>query len=426
MSAYEHAIAITSQLPFCSVPLRLDAYNQCQFSCAFCFSKARGGNVEQTGLQFANSTALAARLKRVANGDVRSGLDEFLHKRVPIQFGGMNDPFGPWERERGIGLQLLRILADADYPTLISTKSTLLAEGDYRAALRAGNFYVRQSLTALPAPHLRRIERGTPSTDERLKTTETISSDGVAVSIRLQPIFLGYEEEAEKSLSGISAAGAVHVSTEYLKWPIETGSKEFDRLSSVFPEMLAAYRTLGAHRIGREYTLPSSVTFPKLASLKRSAESLGLRFGFAETELLHLNAFSACCNASDFVLRDAHFFDATILGLVKKQLNQKLLKFPSKIAQWLPEKSVFRHINSRSRPNDFEGTARERHVEFLRRKWNADPWRGGPASFLGITNTSTVDAVGNRVYACNLAVEPGATNSKYHNRSTSKRQLSDG
>lgn len=398
MRSYEYAIALTSQLPFCSVPLRLDAYNQCQFSCAFCFSKARGGNYEPERLQLANPLTLSARLERVLKGDIRGALDEFLQRRVPVQFGGMNDPFGPWESKLRVGLNLLRVLAEFNYPTLISTKSTMLREREYIAALKAGNFYVRQSITALKPKHLASVERGIPSIDDRLRTTRALSDAGIPVSIRLQPIFLGHENAALGLIPKIARAGAVHVSAEYLKWPVETRSSEFDRLTSAFPKMLDEYRALGAHRFGREHVLPSSLKFERMTQLKIAAEHCGLRFGYAETELLHLNPFSACCNASDLVLRDANFFDATILGIVKSQLHRKQLKFPKLLKQWLPRLSVFRHLNSRSRITGFEGTPRDRHIEFLRRKWNSHAWRGGPSSFLGVTDTDKMDGDGNRIY----------------------------
>ena len=94
---YKHALSITSQLPFCSVPLRLDTYSDCQFSCAFCFAKSRGGNLGNAPRTIANIGAIGNRLKRIAAGTIRSALDEMLEKRVPIQFGGMTDPFSPWE-----------------------------------------------------------------------------------------------------------------------------------------------------------------------------------------------------------------------------------------------------------------------------------------------------------------------------------------
>ena len=398
MKTYKYALAITSQLPFCSVPLRLDTYNQCQFSCAFCFAKARGGNSTPTGIQSASITALKKRLARACRGDTRSALDEFIQRRIPIQLGGMNDPFSPWERQHRISLQALRVLADYDYPTLISTKSAFLDDPEYLSVLKSGNFYVRQSLTALAEPELYKIEKGLPSTAERLKLTEKLSNSNIAVSIRLQPIFWGHEEHASHLIERSALAGAKQVTAEYLKWPIETTSHEYARLAAELPKLKEFYLSNAASRVGREYVLPSALKLPRLMELKSLTETRGMVFGFADNEFLHMNSFRACCNASDYFLRDANYFETTILGIIKSAKPAKELRFPSQIQSWMPEHSIFSHLNSRSRPETGNLDNKQRLVSFLRDRWNSQSWRNGPASYWGVETKGRVDEDGNRIF----------------------------
>lgn len=399
MKNYKYALGITSQLPFCSVPLRLDAYNKCQFSCAFCFAKARGGNSKPKGLQSAKPETLLARLNRVAAGKVRSATDEFLERRIPIQLGGMTDPFSPWERESGVTLELLKVLASFNYPTILSTKGTLAQSTDYLKVLANGNFYVRQSFTALEPKSLAQIERGVPTQRDRLQTMEALSHAGVPVSARLQPVFANSEKFAENTIAEAADAGAKHVSVEYLKWPVESNSTEQIRLSEILPEAKAEYLHNGAKRVGREFVLPPEFKYPRLVSLKTHATRKGLVFGFADNEFLHMNEFDACCNAADLFLEGANFFDANILGLIRSQRDSDEIRFDTSLINWIPKHSVFSHLNSKSRPEK-SNNEKDRYIDFLKEKWNASSWRSGPRSFWGISELGKKDTAGQDLFVC--------------------------
>jgi len=126
--SYKHAASVSGQVFFCAAPIRLDAYDGCQFGCVYCFSRRRARRWSNKGVHAANSKAFELRLKRVAAGNYLSALDEFLAMRVPIQLGGLHDPFTPREKSFGVTYQLLRILCDSNYPTLISTKGELVVD----------------------------------------------------------------------------------------------------------------------------------------------------------------------------------------------------------------------------------------------------------------------------------------------------------
>src|SRR5262245_40227297 len=144
-SSYKHAVSVSGQIFFCAAPIRLDAYDGCQFGCVYCFSRRRARRWASKGVHAANSKAFEQRLKRVAEGNYLSALDEFRAIRVPIQLGGLHDPFTPREKSSGVTYRLLRILSDFNYPTLISTKGELVADTQYVSLLRQMNVVVRFS-----------------------------------------------------------------------------------------------------------------------------------------------------------------------------------------------------------------------------------------------------------------------------------------
>src|SRR5581483_852296 len=141
--SYKYALGLTSQLYFCSIPLRLDSYNNCAYSCGYCFARTRQGFGRTKTLKFANPDALDKRLEDVTRGLCNSAVVDFLRQRIPIQLGGMSDPFSEAERRHGTSLEVMRVLARHKYPYVISTKGTVLGDQDYVNVLLDSNVYVR-------------------------------------------------------------------------------------------------------------------------------------------------------------------------------------------------------------------------------------------------------------------------------------------
>ena len=341
---------------------------------------------------------LKKRFQRAAEGNARGATEEFIQRRIPIQFGGMNDPFGPFESKKGISLETLKILADYDYPTIISTKGTVLVSGEYLSVLARGNFYVRISVAAVESELASVLEPGVPTVGDRMNCARIMAARGVPVSLRLQPIIPGFEKDAERLIIDAAHNGFKHVSAEYLKLPVETTAHNFTKLQRTLPGIRHLYTKLNAVRVGREFILPTSFKKPRLLSLKKVADKLGLVFGFAENELLLQNDFISCCNASDLFLRGAKYFNFNIAGILRSQIHSGEFRFTVSQSEWLPSNSVFSHLNSKSRVPAGNGSNRDAWIKFLKDKWNAGPWRGGPASFDGVINTGLLDDEGNVIY----------------------------
>src|SRR4051794_27220367 len=121
---YAFSLALTSQFYFCGLPLRLDVEPTCQFTCLYCFAKARGGAQRPRGRssQVADVASLRRRLEAVAAGRRGSAVDAMLGEGIPVHFGGMSDPFGSDPGKRAVALGLLSALADHRYPAVVSTK----------------------------------------------------------------------------------------------------------------------------------------------------------------------------------------------------------------------------------------------------------------------------------------------------------------
>lgn len=409
---YKYYLALTSQLPFCSVPLRIDTYSNCQYSCSYCFSKARGGASLTKSNQEIVPAQLQKRLSQVSLGRVSGAVDEFLERRIPVQLGGMNDPFSPWERERKKTLETLEVLKNFQYPTLISTKSTLLSEEPYLEILSRGNFLVRISVTAGSGASRTKLEKGVPSWEHRLRAVEKLTSKGIPVSLRFQPVIFGEESSVVHMIRSAASAGVKHISAEYLKLPIERNSRQTSYLARTVPHMSSIYRKNNARQVGRELVLPALIKAEGLLQLRAETLRNGMMFGFAENEFLHLNPFQSCCNAADYFLKDANYFSANILGILKPQMNAGKIRFRLPDTSWIPSHSVFSHLNSKSRGRAESArtlTPKERWVRLLQDKWNSNGERGGPSSFWGISDEGEIDGLGNKVFSVDLNAISDAT-----------------
>ena len=317
--SYKYYIGLTSQVFFCSIPLRLDTYSQCQFGCVYCFAKARGGQRGEKKIQKAEPNALEARLERVQEGKIASAVDEFLMHRTPIQLGAMADPFPPMETQERITQSTIQILNKFDYPFVVSTKGEAIAKPAMLDLLATSNGYIRFS-ASVASPELRkRIEPGCSSIDDFFSAIEKVAAIGRPTCLRIQPLLPGFETEAIKLLDYARNAGVRHITAEFLKVPIERSSHQRRSLDEFYGGDVASYYVAnGASIVGREYVLPPSFKGPVLHELKLQTERRGMRFSYAELEFLHLNSDSTCCNGATRYLRGAKNFTANFLGAVKQ------------------------------------------------------------------------------------------------------------
>ncbi|MGY2191492.1 hypothetical protein [Pseudomonas pergaminensis] len=395
---YKYSTSLTSQLAFCATPLRLDSYNNCQFSCGYCFARTRAGFGRDEKLQFANPEALKKRMARVSSGVIRSALDEFISRRIPFQMGGMSDPFSPIEAKEKRTLQYIRILNEYDYPFIISTKSDMVGTIEYSTALSEANAYVRFSTTVVDESSRSRLDKGCPSISQISYAAERLSSLGVPVSFRFQPIIPGHEHNAEGLLSIANNSGVKHISAEYLKVPLEANTKFSSELIDLLGgDPVSVYMALGSRRQGSEYSLPLSYRGGYLISMSKQAKTLGMTFGFADNELLLHSDGNSCCSASNLYLRNANFFSANIVSLAKKkQLGEKLY-FSELACQWLPEQSLASYLNSKSRLKGLQDEP-VKWLSYLRKIWLGEYGQYSPLFFDGISPTGELDNFGIPIY----------------------------
>jgi len=395
---YKYSTSLTSQLAFCATPLRLDSYNNCQFSCGYCFARTRAGFGRDEKLQFASPDALRKRMERVSAGIIKSALDEFISRRIPFQMGGMSDPFSPIEVKEKRTLQFIRILNEYDYPFIVSTKSNLAGTIEYSSALSEANAYVRFSTTVVDERSRSGLDKGCASISEISYAAERLSSLGVPVSFRFQPIIPGHERSSESLLSTAFNCGVKHVSAEYLKVPLEANTKFSQELIDLLGgDPVSIYMALGSRKQGSEYSLPLSYRSSHLITMRNQSKSFGMTFGFADNELLLHSDGASCCSASNLYLRGANFFGANIVSLAKKKQVGERIYFSELASQWMPEHSLNSYLNSKSRLKAAQDEP-VKWLSYLRKIWLGEHGQYSPLFFDGISSTGVLDEFGMPIY----------------------------
>ncbi len=400
-SYYTNPLSLTSQFFFCGLPLRLDSYRGCAFQCSFCYARYRGGNTSDAAVLPADPETLRRTFER-AFGDEPARPDgligQCLRQRVPIHFGGMSDPFQPAERTFQVTRRFLETLLERQYPTVISTRSTMAAADPYLGLLREmKNVVVQFSFTSTRVSVSGRLEPHTPAPSELLKTMERLSGLGVTTTCRWQPYVPGVSESPRQFVRRVAAAGARHVALEHLKLPVETNNPLWSKLvSGAARDFRAEYAAAGATRSGRELVLSPRVKLPTILKARQAAREAGISFGAADNEFQYLSDSDCCCSGVDQFPGFDGWFKHQVAYAVRRCRGRRIV-YESVEGFWAPEGSVDRWLNSHSRIGRTGGNAGTLK-EHIRLRWNAPASALSPASFYGVEPTEEFTPSGFRVF----------------------------
>jgi DNA repair photolyase len=120
----------------CPLPLKIEPYSGCSGRCAYCsisgLRQAKGGSGRGLGTA-ANNMKYIERFFRESGHSMERELIDMLS---PVQIGVMSDPLQPAEGKHKVTLSILKLLADHQYPCLLTTKFPgLLTQPEYLKAI---------------------------------------------------------------------------------------------------------------------------------------------------------------------------------------------------------------------------------------------------------------------------------------------------
>ncbi len=396
-------LTLTSQFSFCGLPLRLDSYAGCAFRCSFCFARFRGGNSFGEGIRPADEQTLARIFRHAFNSEGGEGgiIAQFLRRRVPIHFGGMSDPFQPAELRYRVTESFLRTLARYRHPTVLSTRSNLVASEPYLSLLRdINNVVVQFSFCSARDQTAKQFEPHSTCPSELLRTMSVLSRNDIKVTCRWQPFIPSCSEPPEEFVSRVSSTGCRHVALEHLKIPVERNHPLWKTLTNAAQrDFHFEYKAAGAMLDGREYVLPAASKLNVILQTRDIVRDRQMTFGAADNEFQYLSDTGCCCSGVDQFPGFENWFKHQI-GYALRKCNDDRITYDSISREWAPTGSIDRYLNSHSRLStrtELQGTLQD-HVQT---RWNDAKASGSPASFYAVVDSGQNTSSGNKVYRWN-------------------------
>lgn len=257
-----------SQCACCDYPIHFDTYSGCAFGCSYCFAN------EKADKSIVMPTKGAINALKLFVAGKRTSETRFCDWNIPVHFGATSDPFQPLERTERKTLECLQLFAETQYPFIISTKGTLIAEEPYVSVLSKCKCVVQISAACKEYDAL---ERGAPTFDERMEAVRKLRGKVRRVNIRVQPYFPVYLPQIKESLKTFADAGVYGITIEGFSTRRKkkcTGGMEWN---------------------GSRYQYPVDVLAEDFREIRDEAHKCGLKFFSGETRLQFLGDDLTCC-----------------------------------------------------------------------------------------------------------------------------------
>ena len=281
------AIITRNESPDISFDRSINPYRGCEHGCAYCY--ARPTHAYQglsSGLDFESKLFV----KENAAALLEKELAAPKYKPAVIALGANTDAYQPIERQYRVTRAVLEVLAKADHPVGIVTKSNLvLRDLDILGPMAAkGLAKVYLSITTLQRDLARRMEPRAPTPERRLEAVAGLAEAGVPVGIMVAPIVPAVnDEEIETILSRAHAAGAREAGYVTLRLPLELRDLFREWLAINYPDKLKHTLSLvqsmhGGKDYESQWGRRMAGSGPYAWMIGRRFEIAARRLGFAE------------------------------------------------------------------------------------------------------------------------------------------------
>lgn len=232
----------------------INPYRGCEHGCVFCYARPTHAWLDLSpGLDFETKLIY----KPDAAALLRKELARPGYRCRHIMLGSNTDAYQPVERELRITRSIIEVLAEAQHPVAITTRSTLvLRDLDLLGPMaRAGLAQVFLSLTTFDNDLKRHLEPRSASSVARLEVMRELAAAGVPVGVIAAPMIPAVNDaELEEILARSHGAGATRASYTLLRLPLEVSALFREWLQEYLPDRAAHVMSLlQAARGGRDH-----------------------------------------------------------------------------------------------------------------------------------------------------------------------------
>ena len=276
----------------------INPYRGCEHGCVYCYARPTHAYVGYSpGLDFETEIFVKEGAAQALERELSTS--GYVPKLIAI--GTNTDPYQPTERRMRVMRSILEVLARANHPVGIVTKSALVARDlDILAPMAAkGLAKVAFSITTLDPTLARKMEPRAASPMKRLETIGRLASAGVPVSVMLAPIIPAVNDaEIETILARAQAMGAREAGYVMLRLPLELREIFSEWLVEHFPHKARHVLSLvRSTRDGKLYegSFDKRMTGegPYAWMIGRRFEAAAARLGFRNGPKLRTDLFSS-------------------------------------------------------------------------------------------------------------------------------------
>jgi DNA repair photolyase len=231
-------IVTRNQSPDISFDRSINPYRGCEHGCVYCFARPTHAYLGMSpGLDF--ETRLVAKTNAASLLERELSAPGYAAKTIAI--GTNTDPYQPIERNEQVMRKVLEVLALANHPVAIVTKSALvLRDLDLLAPMaKKGLAKVALSVTTLDPALARKMEPRASSPQRRLDTIRRLAAANIPTAVMVAPIIPAINDaEIEAILARAQAMGARDAGYVLLRLPLEVGELFAEWLQAHYPGKL--------------------------------------------------------------------------------------------------------------------------------------------------------------------------------------------
>jgi DNA repair photolyase len=240
--------------PGISFDRSINPYRGCEHGCVYCFARPTHAYLGLSpGLDFESKLFMKPNAPELLERELSA--PGYVPKVIAI--GTNTDPYQPIERRYKIMRRILEVLDSAGHPVGIVTKSALvLRDLDILARMaKRGLVKVALSVTTLDSQLARTMEPRAATPQRRLDTLRQLVKAGVPATVMVAPVIPALnDDEIERILEAVAAAGVRHAGYVLLRLPLEVRDLFREWLMTNFPDRYRhVFKLIRDMRGGKDY-----------------------------------------------------------------------------------------------------------------------------------------------------------------------------
>jgi DNA repair photolyase len=247
-------IITRNESPDISFDRSINPYRGCEHGCVYCFARPTHAYLGLSpGLDFESKLFMKPNAPELLERELSA--PGYVPKVIAI--GTNTDPYQPIERRYKIMRRILEVLDGAGHPVGIVTKSALvLRDVDILARMAKRDLVkVALSVTTLDANLARTMEPRAATPQRRLDTLRQLVKAGVPATVMVAPVIPALnDDEIERILEAVAAAGVRHAGYVLLRLPLEVRDLFREWLMTNFPDRYRhVFKLIRDMRGGKDY-----------------------------------------------------------------------------------------------------------------------------------------------------------------------------